>query len=74
MRDDIGIAPELDRLLPTEKMRDPKARGVRKEGPSKKKGEKDRRGFPPEEDAPEEEAPTDHREDRNSGKVLDVLI
>ena len=74
MRDGLGIASELDRLFPTEKLRDPKARGVRREGPRKKKEEKRPKDSSPGETEPKEETPAGSSEDQDSGKILDILI
>jgi len=75
MKDGLGIPSDLDRLLPAERLRDPKARGVQQEIPRKgREGKKkptrtgdsgsqeEPRGEPSGEGAP------------NSGKILDILI
>ena len=74
MVDDLGIASELDRLLPTERLRDPKTRGVRKDVSYKKKEkQKDKDGE--EQTVPQgEAAPAEAPADPNSGKILDILI
>jgi hypothetical protein len=74
MRDELGIASELDRLLPIERSRDPKARGVRQEVPQKGREEKKPKRPHPEDVEPEKEAPAGSAEDRNSGKILDIVI
>ncbi len=74
MKDGLGIVSELDRLFPTEKLRDPRARGVRQEGSPKKKEEKRPKGSFPGEAEPEKEAPAGPPEDQDSGKIVDILI
>jgi len=74
MKDGLGIASELDRLFPTEKLRDPKTKGVRQETPQKRKEGKRPKGPPPEVGEPGQEAPEDTSEDQDSGKILDILI
>ena len=73
MKDGLGIVSELDRLFPTEKLRDPKAKGIRQDGPPKKREEKR-----PKTPAPEGEEAKDPTavpsEDQDSGKILDILI
>jgi hypothetical protein len=74
MRDGLGIVSELDRLFPTEKLRDPKARAVRQEGPPKKKEEKGSKDPSPGEAESKKETPADPSKDQDSGKILDILI
>jgi len=74
MKDDLGIASELDRLFPTEKLRDPKAKGVRQETPQKRREGRRPEGIPPEDGEPKKEAPEGSSEDQDSGKILDILI
>ena len=74
MKDGLGIASELDRLFPTEKLRDPKTKGVRQEAPQKRKERKQPKGSPSEGGEPEQEALEDTSKDQDSGKILDILI
>jgi hypothetical protein len=74
MKDNLGIASELDRLFPTEKLRDPKAKRVRQETPQKRREGRRPEGIPPEDGEPKKEAPEGSSEDQDSGKILDILI
>jgi hypothetical protein len=74
MKDDLGIVSELDRLFPTEKLRDPKAKGVRQETPQKRRGGRRPEGIPPEGGDPKKEAPAGSPENQDSGKILNILI
>ena len=74
MKDGLGIASELDRLFPTEKLRDPKTKGVRQEAPQKRKEGKRPKGLPREDGEPEQEAPKETSEGQDSGKILDIVI
>ena len=74
MRDGLGIASELDLLFPTEKLRDPKAKGVRQETHQKRKEGRRPEDIPPEDGEPKKETPEGSSEDQDSGKILDILI
>ena len=74
MKDDLGIASELDRLFPTEKLRDPKAKGVRQETPQKRREGRRPEGTPPEDGEPKKRGSGGFPEDQDSGKILDILI
>jgi len=69
MVDDFGIPSELDRVLSTERLRDPKNKGARQDTSRKKKG------GGKEETVPKREAdPAEAPVAPGSGKILDVLI
>ncbi len=74
MKDGLGIVSEMDRLFPAEKLRDPRAKGVRQEGPPKKKEEKRPKAPSPEGEASKEENPAGPPEGQDSGKILDIVI
>jgi len=74
MKDGLGIVSEMDRLFPTEKLRDPKAKGVRQEGPPKKREEKRPKAPRPEGEESKGDPAAVPSEDQDSGKILDILI
>jgi hypothetical protein len=74
MADNVGVFTKLDQLLPTEKMRDSKARVVRQENPRKKRGDKPMQGFRTEGTPQEEERPVEPLKDQHPGKILDIVV
>ena len=74
MGDGFGIASELDRLLPTERLRDPKTKGVRQDVPHKKREKKGDESVQDEEVREGEGEPAEAPVDAESGKILNILI
>ena len=75
MKDSFGIPSELDRLLPAERLRDPKSRGVHQE--ASRRGREGKKKPPRAGDSETLEEQTDETPeggDRNPGKILDILI
>ena len=74
MADNVGVFTKLDQLLPTEKMRDSKARMFRQENPRKKRGDKPQEGFRMDVIQQEEKGPVEPSKDQHPGKILDIVV
>ena len=74
MADNVGVFTKLDQLLPTERMRDSKARVARQENPRKKRGDKPQEGFKMDAIQQEEEGLVEPSKDQRPGKILDIVV
>jgi hypothetical protein len=76
MTDDIRFYAKLDGLPPAEKLRDSKGRVVREEFPPKKREgkRKEEATTDTDIDTQKEEGTVDSSEERQSGKIVDIVI